>query len=219
MTVTFNYDNTATWSQDGFTLTARIERDNDHGAPWDEECGHGPVSDWERRDKLPGELVLCEDRTSKRFYDFAEACRIARREDWGFLPGKLITEQHGPSWHAYVPNTEFQAWAHDINDAIRTVHAAHRATFPSARAYRAAAARADFELLRKWCNDDWYYVGVIVKVSRNGIELGSASLWGIESDAIEHLCDTALELASEAIEQARDAIAALGEPDATLTEH
>lgn len=70
----------------GFRFVATVHRDTDHGAPWEESDGHGPVSDWTRRDKNPGELVLCSDRGSKRFYDFAEACRIARREGWGCEP-------------------------------------------------------------------------------------------------------------------------------------
>lgn len=66
-----------------YTFAVKTVCDSDHGAPWEEEDGHGPVSDWERRDKLPGELILNEDRGMKRFYDFAEACRIARRDSWG----------------------------------------------------------------------------------------------------------------------------------------
>jgi hypothetical protein len=37
-----------------------------------------------------GEMVLCDDRSSKRFYDFQEAVKIARRDGWGF-PG--MTEE------------------------------------------------------------------------------------------------------------------------------
>lgn len=73
----------------GFTLSCELIADSCHGAPWDEECGHGPVSEWTRRAKLPGELVLCEDGQSKRLYDFAEACRIARRENWDAKPYNL----------------------------------------------------------------------------------------------------------------------------------
>lgn len=71
---------------DGFTLTARIEPDEGHGAPWIEEDGHGPVSDWTRRAKRPGERVLCEDRGSRRYYDYAEAIAIAKRDGWDAEP-------------------------------------------------------------------------------------------------------------------------------------
>jgi hypothetical protein len=66
----------------GFRFVATVHHDSDYGAPWEESDCHGPVIDWTRRDKLPGELVLCEDRGSKRFYDFAAACRIARKDGW-----------------------------------------------------------------------------------------------------------------------------------------
>ncbi len=70
----------------GRAYRVEIETDYDHGAPWEEEDGHGPVSDWTRRDKLPGEVCIAEDRGSKRFYDFAEACKIARRDGWDAKP-------------------------------------------------------------------------------------------------------------------------------------
>jgi hypothetical protein len=68
---------------EGVTYHVEHVYDTDSDAPWDREDGHGPVSDWERRDKLPGERVLTEDRGSYRFYDFAEAMRIAKRDGWG----------------------------------------------------------------------------------------------------------------------------------------
>ena len=43
------------------------------------------------------------------------------------------------------------------------------------------AVNADFELLRAWCNDEWYWCGVIVTVCKNGVTIGTDSLWGIES--------------------------------------
>jgi hypothetical protein len=82
------------FEMDGFTLVARMESDDSHGAPWEEEDGHGPVSEWTTRDKSPGELVLAEDRSSKRYYDFAEAVRIAKRDGWDAPPyGGTVGEQ------------------------------------------------------------------------------------------------------------------------------
>ena len=77
---------------DGFTLKLTAEHDSDHGAPWEECDGHGPVSEWSQRDKRPGERVLCSDRHSKRFYDFAEAVRIAKRDGWDAPPYKTGTK-------------------------------------------------------------------------------------------------------------------------------
>lgn len=202
----------------GFTLHATIEPDTEYGTPWDNEDGHGPVSDWTTRDKLPGELILSNDRSSKRFYDFAEACRMARRDGWGFLPapfrltdasdGRRMAVCEEPKRHG---RTIHVGYGDDDNAAITDLYAVHRARYPSARAYAAAAARADYERLRAWCDDRWSYIGVVVTVSRNGITLATESLCGIASDADEYLASVANKLADTAIESARAAIAALTE--------
>lgn len=70
----------------GITYTARLELDVDHGAPWEEENGHGPVSEWTNRPKKPGERILNEDRGSYRYYDFTEAMEIAKRDGWDAEP-------------------------------------------------------------------------------------------------------------------------------------
>lgn len=63
----------------------------------------------------------------------------------------------------------------------------------------ARAAEADFEYLRRWCNDQWSYVGVVVTLLDSDDEETdeTESLWGIESDAREYLEETARELADE----------------------
>ncbi len=71
---------------DGFTLTATIHDDDNSGRkPW-HDCGHGPVTGWLSRAKAPGELILASDGGSHRFYDYAAAVAIARRDSWGARP-------------------------------------------------------------------------------------------------------------------------------------
>lgn len=192
-----------------WTIRASLEHDATAGTPWDNDDGHGPVSEWTTRDKMPGELILCENR----FYDFAEACRIARRDEWGTLGTyrmALPCQMPDGAWLATATDWRAGITIHgegeDINEAIRAVYAAHRATFPSARAYAAAAARADYERLRAWCNDEWSYMGVVVTVESNGHTIGTASLWGIESDADAYLLEVANELIDEALENARETV-------------
>ena len=51
------------------------------------------------------------------------------------------------------------------------------------------AANQEYEYFRRWCNDDWRYVGVIVTLlddDDNETDF-SDSLWGVESDADEHI--------------------------------
>lgn len=73
---------------DGFTVTATIHDDPDMAPPWEAHDGHGDVTGWLSRDKRPGELELSRsgDGGAKRFYDFAGACAIARRDGWGADP-------------------------------------------------------------------------------------------------------------------------------------
>lgn len=71
---------------EGLAFLVDIESDQDHSAPWEEEDGHGPVSDWTTRDKRPGEMVLNQTRGAKRFYDFAAAVKQAKAEGWNAAP-------------------------------------------------------------------------------------------------------------------------------------
>jgi hypothetical protein len=79
-------------THNGFRFVATVHRDSDMGAPWDEHDGYGPISDWTRRDKLPGELILGADGALHRFYDFAEACRIALKDGWSSKPYDISGE-------------------------------------------------------------------------------------------------------------------------------
>ena len=73
---------TRDFEQNGTTYRVEFIFDSDTGAPWEEHDGHGIVSDWESRDKKPGEVVIAQDRGSKRFYDIAATTRIAKRDGW-----------------------------------------------------------------------------------------------------------------------------------------
>lgn len=130
----------------GLRFRVTYSRDEYADAPWNDCDGHGVVTDWERRNKLPGELVLAEDRGSRRFYDFVASCKLALRERWDSVP---------------------------YNDGTQTK-----------RQQAAKAARADYEYLRSWCNDDWCYLVVdVVLLGENDEEVDgySDSLAGVES--------------------------------------
>src|SRR3546814_10660545 len=90
-------------------------------------------------------------------------------------------------------------WHDEQRDAVASVYDQYRATM-TARQWAALAARSDFERMRSWCDDGWHWVGVCVTVEREGIKLGGASLWGIESDSPDYHVETANELVSEALE-------------------
>lgn len=91
-------------SRGKWTYTARIVSDEDMGPPWEEHDGHGPVSEWTTRAKRPGERVLNQDGNSRRYYDFQEAVKIAKRDGWG--PGS-------PSAAAERDFEALRAWCND----------------------------------------------------------------------------------------------------------
>lgn len=144
--------------------------DYDMGAPWEEDEGHGIVSDWETRDKKPGEVVINEDHGGKRFYDVAATTRIAKRDKWG------------------------------LNDDSRAKLAKKLGRAPTAGEIRADAVRLDLERMAGWCNDDWHWCGVeVFPLTDDGDELRSKteSLWGIESDAGAYFDEVIEELIAQ----------------------
>ncbi len=80
----------------GHYATATIKYDPDAEAPWN-DAGHGQVrdvaADYSRpRGKKPGEIVLGGGgRGHFWLYDFAEACKTARLDGWGYH-GKSVEE-------------------------------------------------------------------------------------------------------------------------------
>lgn len=163
----------------GLTFRVSIPYDDGHGAPWEECDGHGPVSDWRRNgwsrypEKAPGERVIASDRGSYRYYNVAEATRIAKRDGWG------------------------------LGDADMAKLAANLGRAPTRGEVAAAAVEHDFDYLRRWCTDQWHYVGVVVTLldSEGDETHESESLWGIESEATDCIAETAQELAERIAER------------------
>lgn len=157
-----------TFTHNGRTFHVSIVGDDDHGAPWIENDGHSPVSAFMSRAKKPGERVLHFNRGFKRFYDFAEATRIAKRDGWG------------------------------LGDEAREALTLKLGRAPTKGEIIAQVVENDFEHLRRWCADDWHYVGVCVRhESQDDAEKYRYAVWGIESDCEEYITQTAYEMAEE----------------------
>lgn len=125
---------TDTIEQHGITYQVEWVVDEGADAPWENSDGHGRVSDWERRSKRPGELILNSDRGFSRFYDFQEAMKLAKRDGWNCAKtGEELQE----------------------------------------------AVMQDYQYLKDWCDDKWFYCGITVTRCDTG---ESSSLWGIESE-------------------------------------
>ena len=63
--------------------------------------------------------------------------------------------------------------------------------------------------IKQWRNDEWFYVGVVISVSFNGVELAdhAASLWGVDCNynkkSNRYLSEVAREMQSEALDVAK----------------
>lgn len=160
----------------GLTFSVTTEHDPSAGAPWEECDVHGPVSDWTSRGKRPGERVLNSDGGIYRYYDVAAATRIAERDGWGLAP-----------------------------DA-RAALVARLGREPTAGEVTAAAVESDFQYLRSWCNDEWFYTIVeVTLLDTDGDETWlSACTGGVESNADECIKALALELAEGIAEDVGD---------------
>ena len=104
-------------------------------------------------------------------------------------------------------------WSAEGYDLTATIHHDHDSKPGDSECYSP-------DDVQRWENDDWFYVGVGLSVSRNGVELSdhAASLWGIECNFAQnndYLSEVAQELQGEALTTAahelariRDALAA-----------
>ena len=204
-----------TFTHGGRNFIAELHTDDCGDAPWKRSDGHGPVTDWLRRDKQPGEWLLSEDGGSKRFYDAAAALRMAKCDGWGIgedQKAALIARLSAPrilrrpkkgekpsrtaSGFLYLGMT-YRA------DQIETVTIPGRdpAKPLTTGEIRAEAVRLDFEFLRGWCTDKWHYCGVAVRaVDADGEPMGDEfehALWGIESNDSDGIREVAEELAGQ----------------------
>lgn len=98
----------------GYTARITLEHDSDHGAPWEECDGHGPVSDWRDKDsKAAGERVLHSDRGRARFYDFAAAVKLARKDGWGAEGDEGMAPGAKAAYAAEKDFEYLRAWCND----------------------------------------------------------------------------------------------------------
>jgi hypothetical protein len=178
------YRDYETMEHKGHSFRVSFEHDADNGPPWENDDGRGIVSDWRKaRDwrgnvsKAPGERVLCTDRYSARFFDFAGTVAKARRDGWG------------------LSDSDMAQLRAKLGREPRKGDIAH------------ACAEREFEFLWQWCNDGWQYVGVIVTLLDSaGEETGyTDSIWGVETFADYHQ-EVARELADNCLADRRRAI-------------
>jgi hypothetical protein len=155
----------------GVLFIVSIERDELSRAPWEECEGHGVVTKWERRGPERGEWVLSGDRYSHRFYNWRETLEIAKRDGWGLHP-----------------------------DCIAEL-ALKLKRQPTQRDIRKEAVRRDYEYLRGWCNDEWEYLCIGVRMV-GGTE--TQYLGGVDGSDAAYIVECARDLAGELLHPMHD---------------
>lgn len=165
----------------GRAFEVSLYADYSHGAPWDEEDGHGPVRHIPYSESMaPGETFLAHGsaRGYRYVYGFGAALVQASREGWGIGPRELelLTMRIGKK--------------------------------PTRAQIRAESVRQDMKHLAGWCDSDWQYIGVSVRIigaddEPEGHKFENA-LWGVESSG-DYWREVARELADEILAPRREA--------------
>ena len=132
----------------GRALTIEYHYDHDTGEPWKEHDGCGVVTEWMRKDhKRPEYRIISTDGESVRFYDVELSMQRARKQEWGCGI-----------------------------DAFMRLTGEHRRT-PTNRMCVADAVERDFQYLKDWCENKWWWCWINVV----DVETGeNESLGGIE---------------------------------------
>lgn len=137
----------------GYRIEITAEWDDNMGEPWKEHDGHGIVSEWTTRDKAPGEWLLCQDHSSKRFYDYKGTLAVARLDGWGLSPDQL------------------------------KVFGRKLGRKPTRKEITAEAVKRDYEYLRAWCNDEWHWMGYTTRITPpDGGAFDGDSCWGFDDE-------------------------------------
>ena len=156
------------FEHNGFKFLLEIEYDDGLGAPWEEYDGNGIVSQWTSRDKRPHERILCQYHDSKRLYDVQATMARAKKDGWG------------------------------LSQEDRQALAARLGREPTKGEVLAEAVDRDFEYLKRWCDNEWYYASLHVTMVDHPEH--DTYLGGVEYDPWnDYHMDCAHEMADELI--------------------
>lgn len=113
-----------------------------------------------------------------------------------------MNREQFPKFQAYACAGDSITWKAEGFDLTATLEQDHDTKPTDYECYDEAD-------IQRWRNDDWLYVGVVVSVSLNGVELSNhaASLWGVDCNFNDtsnaYLAEVAQELEAEALDTAR----------------
>lgn len=111
---------------------------------------------------------------------------------------------HIPKFQKYACQGDTVSWSVDGFDIVAHIEYDHDTRPTDFDCY-------DDEQIKAWCNDEWFFCGIVLAVSRNNVELTdhAASLWGVDcnlgtdNDCLSEMC---AELEGEALGIARDEV-------------
>jgi hypothetical protein len=128
-------------AKSGNKFKVELSYDECCGKPWEENDGHGAVSKWTNRSKKSGELILCQDRDMKRYYDFKGAVATARVDGCGgerahnaaMSDFKYLREFiAGDWWYCYISvvmlnrdgtkNQDYSDWLGGCEDSYKAIY-------------------------------------------------------------------------------------------------
>ena len=106
-------------------------------------------------------------------------------------PGECVLHQGGSScrfydWRATMLKARKEGWGLPPDEAKGLTKTQ----------IIALAVQQDFERMRRWCNDEWWYVGVVVILDEEDSK-EQRSCWGIESDCEDYIREVRNDLAEE----------------------
>lgn len=183
------YENSVAFEEAGFTITLRLE-DDEMPRGLDEDEALGEFSEYPS--EKPGEYVKVEPDSHAMF----------RLVDAGIVGCNV----YGEAAPCYWTNSRTGSVADTREYASRGKAGMSRGV---ADEWARENQRMFYERALRTIEGDISYVGVVATASRAGVEMGSASLWGIESDAGDYFNEVATDLVSEAIAYANEEIDAL----------
>lgn len=124
--------------------------------------------------------------------------------DW--IHGSLDEEQYGWELCGERFSHRYYDWKATLPIAIKEGWGAPPYKTGTKHEQAMRAMRKAYEVLRDWCNDNWWYVGLIVTLyDENGEELGEDSCWGFESNSGSCITEQMRSWAASLIVQARKA--------------
>lgn len=108
---------------------------------------------------------------------------------------------HIPKFDKYACQGDTVSWTVEGFDIVACIEYDHDTRPTDFDCY-------DDEQIKAWREDEWSFCGIVLAVSRNGVQLTdhAASLWGIDcnlGDDNDYLSEVCAELEGEALEVAR----------------